>query len=314
MSRRAPYRATRLIAVAALCGLSACAPEDVVVATGVAAAEANAIFVALAPVVGARIEPAKEKAAKGTYSVAVAALDEARARARLARCGLPKGRADALREIGAAEGVIPSPTGERARHLAALQADLEAALEQPGVYAAHVRLAAPEKPRGFEALRAPESRPSAVAASASVTLRYRRETVDPSPVRAFGPFTVGARAEDLPPDAPLQPAQVCGIVAAGVEGLAPERVHVVYVPVSEERAPEGEVVGAAERRLQAAGGLVLLRWPTLGALAALAVVVAFLFYRHWRALVAARAAASQTVPLQAGSGGGASVSGSAVKA
>ncbi|WBU57180.1 type III secretion system inner membrane ring lipoprotein SctJ [Paracoccus sediminicola] len=225
-----------LIAFCAMLALAGCKAE---LYTGLTEREANEMVAAL---MGAGIPASKTGGAEG---VAVS-VDEARfpeAMALLDKRGLPARQYESMGEVFEKEGLVSSPTEERARLIYALSEELSRTVaEIDGVLSARIHVVLPESD-----MLGRDVKPS----SASVFVRYAADT----------------NVQDYA-------SQIKLLVANSIEGLLYDNITVVMVPAAadaEEAAPVefANVLGiwthpGSEQRL----------WLTLGGLAAAVLALA----------------------------------------
>ena len=182
------------LALAALVALSACKAE---LYSGLSEREANEMVAAL---LGAGIPATKTTAAEG---VAVA-VDRARfpeAMALLDQKGLPARKYESMGDVFRKEGLVSSPTEERARLIYALSEELSRTVaEIDGVLSARIHVVLPESD-----MLGRDVKPS----SASVFVRY-------------------AQGSDVERYAP----QIKLLVANSIEGLLYDNITVVMVPAA----------------------------------------------------------------------------------
>ena len=198
--------------------------------------EANRILVALAE---ADIAGAKERAGRGrdAWTVRVPRGDATRAYRVLAAHDLPRPATPTLETLYGEPRLIPTPTEERARFLAALGGELARTLETiDGVIDARVHVVLPTA-------ETPGRSGSAGAPTAAVLIKYRARPDQPPPCSA---------------------EQVRALVAGGVEDLAPEGITVLLTPAHEaQEAPGPGVVQVAGLGVSR-GSAALLRWVLAG--------------------------------------------------
>lgn len=212
--RRPPGRraARRWAALGTLLALAGCGAE---LHHGLDERQANQVVAAL----GERgIDADKAEGDRpGTYRVLVPRAQQAQALHLLEERGLPRPPARGVGDTFADPGLLPSPSIERARLVAARASDLERALEAlPGVVAARVLLSLP----AADPLRGDGTRPRS---SAAVLLRLRGNP-------------------------PLPDADLRRLVAAGIEGLHESEVQLTLV-TEPAPAPLGEAYAPSLVRL-----------------------------------------------------------------
>ncbi|MCC7538370.1 MAG: secretion protein [Deltaproteobacteria bacterium] len=203
---RSRWRA--LSAVSWALSLAAC---DVTLATGLAESEANQVVVALDRE-GIGAEKREAEGGDEGFAVHVSPDDVAPALAVLRASGLPRAPEPGLAQMFTGQGLVPTPTEERARYAVGLAGDLARSIEAiDGIVDARVHLAIPERdPARLDEPEASRPRPTA-----SLLVRHR-----------------GAQ---LPTDA----NGLRSLVAGAVEGMRREDVTVVAVPVPSAPSREG---------------------------------------------------------------------------
>ncbi|RMC34939.1 type III secretion system inner membrane ring lipoprotein SctJ [Paracoccus alkanivorans] len=230
-------RCIRLVtALCVLCVIAACKAE---LYSGLTEREANEMVAAL---LGASIPASKINGAEGVTVM----VDEARfpeAMALLDERGLPSRKYESMGDIFRKEGLVSSPTEERARMIYALSQELSRTVaEIDGVLSARIHVVLPESD-----MLGRDVKPS----SASVFVRYAR----------------GSNVSDYASHIKL-------LVANSIEGLLYDNITVVMVPAAADQQSAEEPV----RFSQVLGiwvhpGSAQRLWITLGGLAA-AVIVA----------------------------------------
>jgi len=195
-----------------------------------------------------------------TFSVRVPRADAGRALELLRAQGLPRERRHGFAEIYGQPSLIPTPSEERARYLAALGGEIEKTLETvDGVASARVHLVLEEAdPLALDATPRRTAR-------ASVLLKTR----------------AGKPA--------LPEADIQRLVAGAAPGLEPASVAVVITP-----APE--VAGAGEARLASLGPLRVSAGTRPILVAAITAVVAVLAALALLLIATARRLAAQQQP------------------
>jgi type III secretion protein J len=154
--------------------------------------------------------PAQRMAVKGgQYTVVVDKARFADAINILKEAGLPKQEFQSMGQVFKKDGLVSSPTQERAQMIFALSQELSRTVSEiDGVLSARVHLVLPEND---------PLRQQLVPSSASVFIRHRSST----PVGNLVP-------------------QVKMLVANGVAGLSYDKVSVVLVPVDSQRPIQGQ--------------------------------------------------------------------------
>ncbi|RMH38571.1 MAG: hypothetical protein D6689_19235 [Deltaproteobacteria bacterium] len=234
-------RAVALAAAVALAGLLAACTAQLV--ADLDDRQSREVMAALGR---AGIPAEREPAGEGKFAISVASGDASRAMAVLEAEALPRPKEEGLASLYSSASMIPTPSEEKARYIAALSSEIAGHLRKlQGVLDASVIITAPEK----DPLAPPDQpvpRPTA-----SVLVR----------VPAEGP---------APDD-----ADVRKLVAGAVEGMTPEDVAVVFTrappPPPDTGAPSYAKVGpfavaaGSKAPLQIALGLALLLIIGLGA-------------------------------------------------
>jgi type III secretion protein J len=147
--------------------------------------------------------------------------------------GLPHEKVEGLDEVFKNSGMIPTAAEEKARMVVGLAGELTRTLRSlPGVVDARVHVVLPDNTTLID-------EKYKAATTASVLVRYRG---------------------DRPP---LTDDEIRGLVAKGVEGLAPENVDVVQKKSNEKPLPPARI-----------GPLATQEWTTIGALALSAITSA----------------------------------------
>ncbi|HEY4220296.1 MAG TPA: hypothetical protein VGO62_03120, partial [Myxococcota bacterium] len=157
-----------------------------------------------------------------TWKVVVSDADDKDALHVLVANHLPRPPSSSLTSVYPKDGggLIPTKSEERARFMMALQGEIEHKLMTlPGIVSAHVTVAQPEKDLLHEAT---------AASSASVAIVY-----NPSDDRGGKPVLTPGQKIDV--EVPL-------LVAAAVEDLKPENVHVTWAA---NTASRGDIAGGA---------------------------------------------------------------------
>ncbi len=212
--------------------------------------DANEIVAAL---VNAGIGADKVSGKDGLVSVQVASARVASAVDTLRALGLPHEQFDGMGKVFRKDGLISSPTEERARYLYALSQDISSTLSHiDGVVYASVHLVLPES-----GSVATGDAPS--ASSAAVFIKYRS----------------GAHVEILEP-------QVRRLVASSIPGLTPERVTVVMVRST--LLPPAQVLAVHAARRTDAGWMPNLRWILLALITVAAALALGAVLRRGRGL------------------------------
>ncbi len=187
----------------------------------------------------------------GMVSVQVGSSHVARAVDTLRALGLPHEQFDGMGKVFRKDGLISSPTEERARYLYALSQDISSTLSHiDGVLYASVHLVLPES-----ASAATGDAP--LASSAAVFIKYRG----------------GAHVEILEP-------QVRRLVASSIPGLTPERVTVVMVRST--LLPPAQILAVHATRGAAAEWGPDLRWGLLALVVAASGAGLFSWLRRGR--------------------------------
>lgn len=159
----------------------------------------------------AGMSASKTAAKDGASAVQVEEADFSRAVALLKQRGLPRKQFQTLGDVFQQNGLVASPTQERARLLWALGQELSSTISQiDGVLTARVQVVLPDND-----LMQREPTPS----SASVFIRH----------------VTGSQAASLVP-------QIKTLVAGSVQGLTYDKVSVVLVPVEPVELPASLVV------------------------------------------------------------------------
>lgn len=210
--------------------------------------DANEVIAALDD---AGISADKVSGKDGMVSVQVDSSRVAGAVDTLRALGLPHEQFDGMGKVFRKDGLISSPTEERARYLYALSQDISSTLSHiDGVVYASVHLVLPESGSA-----ATGDAPS--ASSAAVFIKYRG----------------GAHVEILEP-------QVRRLVASSIPGLTPERVTVVMVRST--LLPPAQVLAVHAARGATAGLSPNLRWGLLALIVAAAGAGLFTWLRRGR--------------------------------
>ena len=172
--------------------------------------------------------PASKAALKeGAATVSVEEGDFSRAVALLKQHGLPRKQFQTMGDVFQQNGLVSSPTQERARMLWALGQELSSTISQiDGVLTARVQVVLPDN----DMMRR-EPSPS----SASVFIRHSQ----------------GSQAAKLVP-------QIKSLVAGSVEGLAYDKVSVVLVAVERQDLPPAIIPDNSREQLAAMLGIVLV--------------------------------------------------------
>jgi type III secretion protein J len=154
--------------------------------------------------------PAQRTAVKGgQYTVVVDKARFAESITILKDAGLPKQEFETMGQVFKKDGLVSSPTQERAQMIFALSQELSRTVSEiDGVLSARVHLVLPEND---------PLRQQLVPSSASVFIRHRSN----------------ARVGNLVP-------QVKMLVANGVAGLAYDKVSVILVPVDSQAPTQGQ--------------------------------------------------------------------------
>ncbi len=135
MTRRAPFA----LALALLAG---CGDEEIL--HGLAEPQANEVLVALYDS-GIDATKRRDGGAEGSWAVAVAASDAARAQRALAERSLPRAPPVGFADVFAKVSMVPTPTEEHALYLHALGGELARSVEAiDGVVEARVHLGLPQ--------------------------------------------------------------------------------------------------------------------------------------------------------------------------
>ncbi|SMO45483.1 type III secretion system inner membrane ring lipoprotein SctJ [Paracoccus laeviglucosivorans] len=232
----------------ALCALFALAACKAELYTGLTEREANEMVAAL---LGAGIPAAKTGGAEGV----TVTVDEARfseAMTLLDQRGLPARQYESMGDVFRKEGLVSSPTEERARLIYALSQELSRTIaEIDGVLSARIHVVLPESD-----MLGRDVKPS----SASVFVRYAQGT----DVQEYAP-------------------QIKLLVANSIEGLLYDNITVVMVPAAGDQAADAAPLefsnvlgiwvhpGSAQRLWMMLGGMVaaivalagLAAWPLL---------------------------------------------------
>ena len=156
--------------------------------------------------------PAQRTAVKGgQYTVVVDKARFAESITILKDAGLPKQEFETMGQVFKKDGLVSSPTQERAQMIFALSQELSRTVSEiDGVLSARVHLVLPENDMLRQQL---------VPSSASVFIRHRSD----APVGNLVP-------------------QVKMLVANGVAGLSYDKVSVVLVPVDSQKSSQGQDV------------------------------------------------------------------------
>jgi type III secretion protein J len=241
-------------------GLTACS-NSVDLLASIPEPDANEIIAAL---LNAGIPASKVAGKEGNVGVRVDASRAANAIDTLRTLGLPREHFAGMGQVFKKDGLISSPTEERARYLYALSQDLSATLSRiDGVLYARVHLVLPEKGRVTE-----DETPS----TAAVFIKHQQDI-------------------DLQM---LQP-QVRRMVVNSIPNLASERVSIVLVPSRAEpvrtQMAWGSVMGIPVEADKALALSILL--TSLGMLALVGIGSAgYLAWRH--VYLPRKAAATET--------------------
>ncbi|AGT08882.1 type III secretion system inner membrane ring lipoprotein SctJ [Paracoccus aminophilus] len=233
------------LALCALLALAACKAE---LYSGLTEREANDMVAAL---MSAGIPATK---ASGTGGITVA-VDEARfpeAMELLNQRGLPARKYESMGDVFKKEGLVSSPTEERARLIYALSEELSRTIaEIDGVLSARIHVVLPESD-----LLGRDVKPS----SASVFVRYAPGT----DVESYAP-------------------QIKLLVANSIEGLLYDNITVVMVPAAAEVAKAAPVEIVNVLGIWVHPGSVQRLWLTLAALlGAVLIPLAALGFVLWR--------------------------------
>jgi len=203
---------------------------------------------------------------KGRFAEAINILKEA---------GLPKQEFQSMGQVFKKDGLVSSPTQERAQMIFALSQELSRTVSEiDGVLSARVHLVLPEND---------PLRQQLVPSSASVFIRHRSNM----PVGNLVP-------------------QVKMLVANGVAGLSYDKVSVVLVPVEAQKAQDVAMVSQDD-------GISLTMWIVFGLVALVLLVaggVGFMFFRR-SGRVYALGSSKPSPPSVASPGAGAPSAGSA---
>ncbi|MDW8245085.1 MAG: hypothetical protein RMJ84_00770 [Sandaracinaceae bacterium] len=233
--------------------LVACQAELV---RGLEEEQANAVLMALdRHGIGAE-KKIEQQGGEERFAIAISTADLPEALAVLRAEGLPRASEPGIGNWFGGATLMPTATEERARWSAAISGELTRTLEAiDGVVDARIHLALPPKiafPFDSEGVRP----------RASVLIRHR----------AGHP--------------PIDEGAVQRLVAGAVEGMSPEDVAAVFVPVPPPQAGKREIVlvGPFAVARSSAASLRLALIALLGLNAFLGVVVAYLGWRHlhWR--------------------------------
>lgn len=187
---------------------------------------------------------------EGNASVQVPQADVARAIDILRVAGLPRESFKAMGQVFTKDGLISSPTEERARYLYALSQELSGTLTNiDGVLFARVHLVLPERGTGLE-----KGSPS----SAAVFIKHRAE------------YDIEV----------LQP-QVRRLVANSIPDLTADRVTVVLVSTSAKAPPAPDLISVMGVQVPPAiaGDLQLRFWIMIGLVFALLAGLGALFFQ-----------------------------------
>jgi type III secretion protein J len=216
-------RTQRLVSLLALTTLAGCGTEIVV--SKIDERQANRIIEVLAKENVDAIKGSVDTGREVYFTIAVPRGQRIEAYKTLNRFELPTPADKGYEGVFGESGLIPTTAEERAKFLQSLEGEIQKQLKLiEGILDAEVQIVVPEK----DALQTTqEQRPDTTA---SVTIKY-------------APAANNAK--------PLSEPQVAAIVAAGVEGLTPDRVVVVMT--------QGRLVdrGAAPAEV-AKGGIVVL--------------------------------------------------------
>lgn len=176
---------------------------------------------------------------KGRFADAINVLKEA---------GLPKQEFQSMGQVFKKDGLVSSPTQERAQMIFALSQELSRTVSEiDGVLSARVHLVLPEND---------PLRQQLVPSSASVFIRHRSD----APVGSLVP-------------------QVKMLVANGVAGLAYDKVSVVLVPVEAQKSSRAQDVEMISQRDNGSSTM----WIVFGLIAVVVLLaggVGFFFFRR----------------------------------
>jgi type III secretion system YscJ/HrcJ family lipoprotein len=267
-----------LLVVLALAPLAGCEERSDRLVGLASEREAMEVLVALeeAGVGGAELV-AQRDARQTSWVVSVPAEFLSPARKALVERNLPREPKAGLAGMANSSGIIPTPTDERARLMAAMASDLERTLESiTGVVQARVNVVLPVA----DPLGDPQARSG--RASASVLVKYdpRRMALATSVRRPLAPIA-GGGGGDAPPAPPVQTEAdwaelVRGMVVKSLAGFDREAdVLVTFTPTS----VAGLVAGAAGEHVQPAqvarvSRTFVVLFVTVGVIALLGVAYA----------------------------------------
>ena len=230
----------RIGCAAALCALLILAGCKADLYTGLSEREANEMIAAL---LSAGIPASKSTGAEGL----TVAVDEARfseAMDILGQRGLPAHKYQSMGDVFRKEGLVSSPTEERARMVYALSEELSRTIaEIDGVLSARIHVVLPQSD-----MLGRDVKPS----SASVFVRYSPKT-----------------------DVEQYAAQIKLLVANSIEGLNYDNISVVMVPAAADAAATAEPMNFANvLGMWVHPGSVQRLWIVLGVMAAMIVALA----------------------------------------